>query len=90
MRNYEIVHQWAAGVNMDKAYSEITGLKAKYPWLKCEETLTFMMKLSTGLPKIINIIKHQEKQNAIHREFIRVSQIADEAIVMAVKAQNGL
>lgn len=90
MKNYEAVEQWAAGVNMDRAYNEITKLKSKYPWLKCEETLAFMMKLSMDLPKIINIIKHQEKQNAMHREFVRVSKIADEAIVKAVKAQYNL
>lgn len=84
MKNYEAVHQWAASVNMDKAYKEITALKAKYNWLRCEETLAFMMKLSEDLPKIIEIIKHQEKQNAMNREFIRVSKIADDAIVMAV------
>jgi len=90
MRNYELVHQWAAGINMDKAYKEITELKNKYQWLKCEETLSFMMKLSMDLPKIIEIIKQQEKQNAIHREFIRVSKIADEAIVHAITEKFGL
>lgn len=84
MRNYELVHQWAAAVNMDKAYKEITYLKQKYKWLQCEETLTFMMKLSIDLPNIIEIIKQQEKQNAMHREFVRVSKIADEAIVNAI------
>jgi hypothetical protein len=90
MKNYEAVQQWAAGVNMDKAYKEIIQLKQKYKWLPCEETLAFMMKLSDDLPKIIQIIKQQEKQNAIHREFVRVSKIADEAIVLGIKAKFNL
>jgi hypothetical protein len=90
MKNYEAVAQWAAGVNMDKAYKEITELKLRYSWLKCDETLAFMMKLSADLPKIINIIKHQEKQNSIHREFQRVSKIADSAIADALRVKFDL
>lgn len=90
MRNYEAVEQWAAVVNADKAYNEITKLREKYPWLKCDETYNLVVKMYTDLPKIIQIIKSQEKQNAIHREFIRVNQIADEAIVHAVAAKVGI
>lgn len=90
MRNYEAVQQWAAGVNMDKAYKEILELKAKHKWLPCDETVKFMTKLSEDLPKIIQIIKQQEKQNAMHREFVRVSKIADEAIVVGIQAKYGL
>jgi hypothetical protein len=42
------------------------------------------------LPKMENIVQLQEKQAAIHREFIRVSRIADEAIVHAVAAKAGI
>ena len=86
MRNYELVHQWANTVNMDKAFDEMIKLKRKHPWLQCEETLKFFSRLSNDLPKVVEIIKQQEKQNAMHREFVRVSQIADEAIYHAVEA----
>ena len=90
MKNYQAVEQWASGVNADKAYAEINKLREKYPWLKCDESFTLITKMYTELPKLINIIKHQEKQNAIHREFIRINQIADEAIVHAVSAKAGI
>ena len=87
MRNYHAVHQWVASVDMDKPFTEMAKLKRKYPWLQCEETLKFFSRLSNDLPKIIEIIKQQEKQNAMHREFVRVSKIADEAIVTAIRAK---
>lgn len=90
MQNYEAVHQWAATVNVEKALKEIEGLKAKYPWLKCEEVLEALQKLSKDLPDIVKIIKLQEKQNAIHRQFVSVNQLADEAIVAAVKSKFDL
>jgi hypothetical protein len=90
MQNYEKVSQWAATINTERALQEIEALKAKYPWLKCEESLKLIKTLSTDMPKIINIIKHQEKQNAMHRKFIDVSQIADEAIVNAITSQYNL
>jgi hypothetical protein len=90
MKNYELVNQWAATLNVNKAYREITALKKKYPWLKCEETLAFIMKMDEDLSKIQGIIKLQEKQNAIHREFVRVSRIADEAIANALIAQYNI
>lgn len=90
MKNYEAVEQWAAGINADKAYNEITKLRLKYPWLKCDESFEVISKLYTDLPKLINIIKHQEEQNLIHREFIRVSQLTDEAIVHAVAEKAGI
>lgn len=90
MKNYEAVEQWAAGVNADKAYEEITKLKQKYPWLKCDESFALIAKMYTDLPKVINIIKLQEKQNAMHREFVRVNQLAEEAIVHAVAHKAGI
>jgi hypothetical protein len=90
MRNYEAVEQWAAVVNADKAYNEITKLREKYPWLKCDESYNLIAKMYTDLPKIIQIIKSQEKQNAIHREFVRVNRIADDAIIHAVAAKAGI
>jgi len=87
MENYQIVKQWAATVTIDDAVKELTDLKAKYPWLKCSVTVDTLLKLSSDLPKIVSIITHQEKQNAIHREFIRVSGAADAAIITAIKAQ---
>lgn len=90
MENYEAVHQWAATVNVSKALQEIEGLKARYPWLKCDETLAALRKMNEDLPKIIHIIKFQEKQNAIHQRVIDVNHLADEAIVKAVMARHGL
>lgn len=90
MKNYEAVHQWASTVNVEKGLNELEGLKAKYPWLKCDAALEALQKLNKDLPDIIKIIKLQEKQNAIHRQFISVNQMADEAIVNAVKAKYNL
>lgn len=90
MKNYEAVAQWAATVNLDKAIDELSAFKKKYPWAKLDETQKTLLKLSTDLTKIVSIITHQEKQNAIHREFIRVSKIADEAIVNAVTSKFGI
>lgn len=90
MKNYQAVHQWASTISVDAALQEITRLKEKYQWLKCDQTIKTLEKLKEDLPKIIEIIKHQEKQNAFHREFIRVNKIADEAIVKAVMAQQGI
>jgi hypothetical protein len=90
MENYQAVHQWAATVSVEKALEEIKTLKAKYNWLKCDETISTLEKMNADLPNIIKIIKLQEKQNAIHREFIRVNQIADEAIVKAVATKFDL
>ena len=90
MKNYQLVEQWAAGVNADKAYDEISKLRLKYPWLKCDESYKLICEMYTDLPKIINIIKAQEKQNTVHREFVRVSRMADEAIVYAVADKAGI
>jgi hypothetical protein len=90
MKNYQAVDQWAATLNADKAYEEITRLRQKYPWLKCDESFEFIAKLYMDLPRIANIIKSQEKQNAMHREFIRVSQIADQAIILGVAERLGV
>lgn len=84
MKNYEAVAQWTATLNVDAALKEIEGLKAKYPWLRCDETIDTLKKMSDGLPKVVNIIKHQEKQNAIHRAVMDANMVADEAIVKAV------
>jgi hypothetical protein len=87
MKNYEAVNQWAATLSADKAYAEITALKAKYPWLKMDASIALITRMYTDLPKIANIIKMQEKQNAMHRKFVEVSRIADEAIVTALIEQ---
>lgn len=90
MTNYESVRQWAVTVKVDEALFEMKALKAKYPWLKCDRTIDKLMQLDADLPKMINIILHQEKQNAMHREFIRVNKVADEAIVNAISAKFNL
>lgn len=90
MTNYEAVKQWTATLNADKAYEEISKLKLKYPWLKCDESFNLIAKMYMDLPKIANIIQFQEKQNAMHRKFVEVSRIADEAIVKAVAEKVGI
>lgn len=90
MKNYEAVAQWAATVNLDKAIDELTNFRAKYPWAKLDETQKTLLKLSTDLSKIVSIITHQEKQNAMHREFIRVSKLADEAIILGICSKFGI
>ena len=87
MRNYEAVLQWASTMKTDKAYEEIQKLKSKYPWLRCDESFQFIEKMHTDLPKIINIVKLQEKQNAILEKVIEANHCADEAIVNAIMVQ---
>lgn len=86
MQNYEKVDQWATGLNSDKALYEIEALKLKYPWLKCDESHKLILMIARDMPKIISIIKLQEKQNALHRRFVEVSRLADETIVPAIEA----
>jgi predicted RNA-binding protein with EMAP domain len=90
MQNYEMVAQWAATLKSEKAFQELQNLKLKYPWLKCEESLDFLHRMNEDLPKIANIVKLQEKQNAIHRKFIEVSKITDAGLVEAITKQYGL
>jgi predicted RNA-binding protein with EMAP domain len=90
MQNYEKVAQWAATLKSEKAFNELQNLKLKYPWLKCEESLAFLQRMNEDLPKIAGIVKHQEKQNAIHRKFIEITKASDESIVKAISEQYGL
>lgn len=90
MTNYESVRQWAITVKVDEALAEMKALKLKYPWLKCDKTIEKLMKLDEDLPKMINIILHQEKQNSMHREYIRVNGLADTAIAEAIKSKFNL
>ncbi len=90
MTNTESVRQWAVTVKVDEALEEMLRLKEKYPWLKCDKTIARLRQLDADLPKIINIILHQEKQNAIHREYIRVNGLADTAIAEDIKAKFNL
>lgn len=84
------IKQWEATVQVEAAYNELRALKAKYPWMKCDRSLSALEKLSVDLPKIVTIIAHQDKQNAIHTEFVRVSQFADKAIVETVAKKFGI
>lgn len=90
MKNYQAVHQWTATLNVDAAVHELETAMLKYPWLKCQEALTTLQKMQKQLPDVIKIIKLQEKQNAIHREFVGVSRIADVAIVEGIKSQYNI
>jgi hypothetical protein len=85
-----MVAQWAATLKADKAHSELSALKLKYPWLKCDESLQFLEQMKNDLPKITHIIRLQEKQNLIHRKYIEVNNLADKAIVEAVAAKYKL
>lgn len=88
MENFHLVSQWASTINVDKALEELNSLKTKHAWLKCEETLLFLTQMAQELPKILNIIKLQEKQNAILRHsdsklrgYIKANNMADELII---------
>lgn len=87
MQNYEQVAMWTATLNVDSAVKELRALKVKYPWLRCDDSLVALEKLSSDLPKVVEIIKHQEKQNAFHRKYIEVNKLADTAIVEALIAK---
>jgi hypothetical protein len=90
MKNYQLINQWAATFNAEAAYNELSALKLKYPWLKCEKSLEMLKKLNEDLPKVMQIIKLQEKQNAINNRYIEVNKIADDAIIKAIIEQYGL
>ena len=88
MENYLSVKQWASGISSDAAAKEIEIIRLKYGWLRCEESFDFIKKMSEDLPKILNIIKMQEAQNALLRkenhklrEYIKVNEMADECII---------
>ena len=85
-----MVAQWASTITAEPALKELQGLKAKYPWLRCDVALEALEKLSKDLPAIVNIIKLQEKQNAIHRKYIELNRIADTAIVEAMIKQYNI
>lgn len=80
----QAVKQWESTLQIDAALNELKTLKAKYSWVKCDKAIETLTKISQDLPKILSIVQHQEKQNAMHNEFIRVSKIADEAIYNAI------
>lgn len=88
MENYQSVNQWAAGLNAEAAMKEIETLRLKHPWLRCEESFDFIKSMHEDLPKILNIIKLQEKQNAVLRHseeklrgYIQANKLADEVIL---------
>lgn len=69
---------------VDPGIKELQAAKLKYPWLKVDEALKTLERLQKDLPSIVKIIVLQEKQNAIHRKFIEVNQMADTAIIEAI------
>ena len=92
MENYHLVSQWASSLNADKAFKEILDLKAKYRWINCPESISFITKMYEDLPKILNIIKMQEKQNMVLRRsdenlrgYIHANGLADEVILDDIK-----
>jgi hypothetical protein len=79
-------------LRVDQAFKEIIELKKKYDWLKCPESMAFIVKMQEDLPKVLKIIVFQEKQNAILRlsdqrlrEYIKVNGMADECIIEDLK-----
>lgn len=92
MENYHLVSQWASSLKTDKAFKELQDFNLKYTWAKLSETTDFVSKMHEDLPRILHIIQLQEKQNAAlraanerHREYIRVSGLADECIINDIK-----
>lgn len=97
MENYQLVQQWASKITAEKAFDEMERLRLKYPWLKCDESFQFISEMKNDLPKILNIIKLQERQNTVLREknrrneeYIRVNGLADECILNDLKAKFGI
>jgi hypothetical protein len=90
MKNYELVEQWMASTATEMAYNELLALKCKYTWLKCNNALEALRLISEDMPKIVLILKHQEKQNAIHRRYIELNGLADTAIIEAICKQYKL
>lgn len=90
MENYKMVAQWAATIKIDEALNELQMLKLKYPWLKCEKSLLLLQKLAEELPDMLKIIKLQERENAIHRKYIELNRMADEAIVNSIAQKFNL
>lgn len=94
MENYRLVCQWAANIKTEKAYNELSNLMLKYPWLKCAETLKLVSQMNEDLPRILNIITLQEKQNSILRvenerlkNYIHVNRLADEFLLDEIKTK---
>lgn len=88
MENFYLVSQWASTLSADKAKEELENLRAKYAWLKCEESWLFVLTMAQDLPRVLNIIKLQEKQNAMLRYeneklhgYIKANNMADEVII---------
>ena len=88
MENYHLVSQWAAKMTADKALKEIQDFKDRYTWAILAESNFFIKQMSEDLPKILNIIKLQEKNNSILRYeneklrgYIKANQMADECII---------
>ena len=90
MKNYQLVEQWASTITAEAAYIELSAIKTKYPWLRCDKSLDTLKKLSVDLPKIVMIIKSQEKQNAVHRRYIELNGLADDAIISAIRDKYNL
>lgn len=94
MENYHLVCQWAANITTEKAHNELGNLKQKYPWLKCPETLKLVSQMHEDLPRILNIIILQEKQNAMLRhenqklnDYIKVNRMTDEFLLNEIKSK---
>lgn len=88
MENYKLVSQWAASLNVEKAFKELNNLRTKYPWLRCDESFQFISQMHEDLPKMLHVIVLQEKQNAVLRfsdqnlrGYINANKLADEAII---------
>ena len=97
MENYKLVNQWAASLTADKAFKEILDFKAKYSWVKLLESTSFIGHMHEDLPKILNIIRLQEKQHAVLRmeneklrKYIEVNGLADECILNSLKEKFGI
>ena len=92
LENYHMVCLWAVGFDTGTAMREIQGLKQKYPWLKCDQSLSFIKKMHEDMPKILNIVKFQESrmcmlmaENAKLHGYIKANGMADECIINAIR-----
>jgi len=92
LENYHMVCLWAIKFDTGTAMREMELLRTKYPWLKCDESFSFIKKMHEDLPKILNIVKFQESrmsmlmfENARLHGYIKANGMADECIINDIR-----
>jgi hypothetical protein len=87
---YEQLCKYTASIQVGKALAELKALKQKYPWVKCDGTLQVLESLEKDFPKLMNIVKLQEKRAFISKKMFEASALADVASREFMKAHPDL